>query len=287
MRVLITGESGFIGSALSRHLSAGGHTPVGLPRTRGVWEPENGVCDPAAVEGFDAVVHLAAESLGGRWTREKKRRIMESRRRGTLSLAGAVAKAGPAVFVSGSAMGFYGDRGDDILDESEPAGGGFLAEVARAWEEATEPASAAGIRTVLARTSLVFDGSGGSLPRMALPFKLGVGGPLGSGRHWWSWITLEDEIRAIEHLITSDLEGPVNLATPDPRRNRDVAKALGRALRRPSLFPAPRFALATVLGGEVADEMLLVSQRLSVAKLAGSGFDWKHPELDTAFAAVL
>ncbi len=287
MRVLITGASGFIGSALSGHLSAAGHEAVGLSRTPGVWEPEAGVCDPEAVDGYDAVVHLAAESLGGRWTERKKRRIMESRRKGTAALAAAVAQVKPRVFVSGSAMGVYGDRGEDILDESEPTGSGFLAEVAHAWEEATTPASTAGVRTVLARTSLVFDGDGGSLPRMVLPFRFGVGGPLGNGRHWWSWITLEDEVRALTHLLESDSEGPVNLATPNPVRNREFAKALGHALKRPAMFPAPRFGLALVLGAEVADEMLLVSQRLDVGKLAGSGFEWRHPALAEALDAVL
>jgi uncharacterized protein len=293
MKVLITGASGFIGRALSRRLTESGHEAIplvrGEPRPGArTWDPHAGRIDGDALAGMDAVVHLAGESIGGRWTPAKKQAILSSRVEGTDLIAGAVASAKPSVFVSGSAIGFYGSRGEEVLTEESPAGSGFLAEVTVAWEEAAKPASAAGVRTVLARTALVLEDEGGSFPRMLLPFKFGIGGPLGSGRQWWAWITLEDEVRAIMHCLETDgLEGPVNLAAPNPVRNGDFGKALGKALKRPAVLPAPGFGLKLLLGGEFADEVLLASQRVVPTRLEESGFEFSHPHLPAALGAVL
>ncbi|MGF1664786.1 MAG: TIGR01777 family oxidoreductase [Acidimicrobiia bacterium] len=293
MKVLITGASGFIGRALSQRLTESGHEAIPLVRGEpgtGVrtWDVRAGRIDDDALVGIDAVVHLAGESIGGRWTPAKKQAILSSRIEGTDLISKAVASAKPSVFVCGSAIGFYGSRGEDVLTEDSPAGSGFLADVTVAWEEAAKPASEAGVRTVLARTALVLEDEGGSFPRMLLPFKFGIGGPLGSGRQWWAWITLEDEIRAIMHCLETDaLEGPVNLAAPNPVRNGDFGKALGRALKRPALLPAPGFGLKLLLGGEFADEVLLASQRVVPTRLEQSGFEFSHPHLPAALDAVL
>lgn len=292
MKVLVTGASGFIGRALVARLEQEGHEAV--PLARGVsgsgspsWDVGAGRIDEDALDGIEAVVHLAGESIGGRWTAAKKQAILSSRTEGTDLIARAVANARPSVFVCGSAIGYYGSRGDEILTEESSRGTGFLADVVTAWEAAAAPAVDAGVRTVFARTSLVLEGSGGSFPRMLLPFKLGIGGPLGSGRQWWAWITLEDEVRAIMHCLTSELEGPVNLSAPNPVTNKEFGTALGKALKRPAVFPAPAFGLKLLLGGEFADEVLLASQRVVPAKLQASGFEFSHPQVDQALAAVL
>lgn len=293
MKVLITGASGFIGQALSRRLTESGHEAIPLIRgdsRTGVrtWDLRAGRIDDDALDGIDAVVHLAGESIGGRWTPAKKQAILSSRTEGTDLIANAVAAAKPSAFVCGSAIGFYGSRGEEILTEESSVGSGFLADVTVAWEQAAKPATDAGVRTVLARTSLVLEAEGGSFPRMLLPFKLGIGGPLGSGRQWWAWITLEDEVRAIVHCLeTAGLEGPVNLAAPNPVRNGDFGKALGRAMRRPAVLPAPALGLKLLLGGEFADEVLLASQRVVPTRLEQSGFEFSHPHLPAALDAVL
>lgn len=292
MKVLITGAGGFIGTALSTALVEAGHEAIPLVRGtpgpgRRTWDIDDGRIDDDALEGIDAVVHLAGESIGGRWTTAKKQEIVSSRTDGTDLIARAVAAARPKVFVSGSAIGYYGNRGDEVLTEESARGAGFLSDVVVAWEAAAEPAVEAGIRTVLARTSLVLDDHGGSFPRMLLPFRLGVGGPLGSGKQWWGWITLRDEVRAIIHCLENEtLEGPVNLAA-DPVRNGEFGRALGRALKRPALFPAPAFGLGLILGTEFAQEVLLASQRVVPAKLDASGFVFEHRQVDTALPAVL
>jgi uncharacterized protein len=293
MKVLITGASGFIGRALSQRLTESGYEAIPLVRGEPApgartWNPGAGRIDDDALAGIDAVVHLAGESIGGRWTPAKKQAILSSRIEGTELVANAVAAAKPAVFVCGSAIGFYGSRGEEVLTEQSAAGSGFLADVTVAWEQAARPAVDAGVRTVLARTALVLEDEGGSFPRMLLPFKFGIGGPLGSGRQWWAWITLEDEVRAIMHCLGSDgLEGPVNLASPNPVRNGDFGKALGKALRRPAVLPAPGFGLKLLLGGEFADEVLLASQRVVPTRLEQSGFEFSHPHLPAALDAVL
>jgi hypothetical protein len=289
MKVLVTGASGFIGTALCAELGAGGHIAVPLRRGEGRsgWDPDRGRIDPGALDGIDAVVHLAGESIGGRWTAAKKDRILRSRVSGTSLISGAVAAAGPRVLVCGSAIGFYGNRGDEVLDENAGPGSGFLADVVRQWEEAARPAVTAGVRTVFVRSSLVLDRSGGSFPRMLLPFWLGVGGRIGSGDQWWAWTTLRDEVRAIVHCLTeSTLEGPVNVCTPNPAPNREFVRLLAAGLHRPALLPVPAPALKIVLGSEFASEVLLASQRVVPAKLAASGFDWEHPDLVTAFASM-
>ncbi len=288
MRVVVTGASGFIGSALVGRLEQEGHVVAALSRGGGAgqWDPRSGHFDLSSVEGAGAVVHLAGESIGGRWTPAKKERILKSRVEGTTLVARVVAETGVPVLISGSAIGFYGDRRDELLDESQPAGEGFLAEVVRQWEDATSQARPKA-RVVLARTSVVLDRRGGSFPRMLLPFRLGVGGPIGSGGQWWSWITLEDEIRALIHCLENDLEGPVNLASPHPSRNAEFAKALGHALHRPAILPAPAAALKLLLGAEFAREVLLAGQRVVPTRLAGTGFEWSHPGLEQALAAIL
>ncbi len=286
MRVLISGASGFIGTALSARLRSGGHDVVPLQRSAATgartWSVDAGHIDAHALEGIDAIVHLAGESIGGRWTESKKRAIRDSRVDGTSLLASAVADAKPTVFISGSAIGFYGSRDDEVLDETAAKGKGFLSDVVEAWEAAARPAVDAGVRTVLGRTALVVDPDGGSLPRMLLPFRAGLGGRIGPGDQWWAWITLGDHVRAIEHLLTADVEGPVNLTSPQPVPNRDFVDALGNALGRPTRIPVPAFALRLGLGREFADEVLLASQRVVPRVLESSGFGFDRPTVTEA-----
>jgi uncharacterized protein (TIGR01777 family) len=295
MRVAVSGSHGLIGSALVGALRAEGHEVTRLVRGAATgpdevrWDPVAGEIDQAGLEGHDAVVHLAGAGIGDRrWTAAYKREIRDSRVRGTALLAGALARLErpPSVLVSGSAIGIYGDRGDEELDESSPPGTGFLAEVCRAWEEATTPAADAGIRVALARTGVVLAREGGALRRMALPFRFFVGGPLGSGRQWFSWISLADEVAAIRHVIeTPSLTGPVNLVAPGCVRQREFARALGRAMRRPSWMAVPAVALRLAVGRELAAE-LLASQRVRPAALLASGYRFHHPTPDAALAAA-
>jgi uncharacterized protein (TIGR01777 family) len=289
MRVVVTGSSGLIGAALVDALEARGDVAIRLQRRDGSggWNVETGHVDVAAFEGADAVVHLAGESIGGWWTDAKKHRILRSRIDGTALISQAVAKAGTPVLVVGSAIGYYGSRGDEILTERADQGAGFLADVVDAWEAAAEPAIASPSRVALARTSIVLDADGGSLKRLLLPFRLGVGGRIGSGDQYWSWITLEDEVRAILHLIDADIEGPVNVSAPNPVPNADFSRSLGRALRRPAVLPAPAFGLKLLLSPGFAEEVLLASQRVVPEVLTASGFEFFHPTLETAFKAVL
>jgi uncharacterized protein (TIGR01777 family) len=291
VRVLVTGAGGLIGSALIPALAAAGHSVIRLVRARPRaadefrWDPESGLLDPAALADCQAVIHLAGASIaGGRWTRRRKAAIRESRVAGTRLLAGALARALPAprVMICASAIGYYGDRGDETLDESGGPGEGFLAGVARDWEAAAEPATAAGIRVVQLRQGVVLSLLGGALPRLALPFRLGVGGPLGSGRQWMSWITLDDLVAVYGHtLARPDLAGPVNAVTPNPVTQAEVARTLGRVLGRPSWLPTPAWALRVALG-EMGAELLLASQRVSPARLIATGFAFRHPGLEDA-----
>lgn len=296
MRVLVTGSHGLIGTALVDALTARGDTVTRLVRraTPGAgearWDPMGGDIDRAAIEGHDAVVHLAGEGIGEkRWTPEQKQRILESRTRGTTLLSAALAglDAKPRVLASGSAVGFYGDRGDEVLTEESSPGTGFLADVVRQWESATAPAEEAGVRVAHLRTGIVLAAHGGALQKLLLPFKLGLGGRQGSGRQWWSWITLEDEVRAILHVLDTDLAGPVNLTAPNPARNAEVAKTLAAVLHRPAVLPTPTFPLKAALGAELVEEMLLAGQRVLPASLQASGFTHRHPELRGALEAVL
>jgi uncharacterized protein len=295
--VAISGANGFIGSALSVSLRADGHRVLRLTRggvTAGDaigWDPDAGRIDAPAFEGLDAVVHLAGAGIGDRrWTSEQKRIIRESRLRGTAVLAGAVAsrERKPAVFVSGSAVGYYGNRGDEVLTEHSAPGDDFLAQVCVAWEAETQPATDAGVRTVLTRTGIVLDTHGGALARMLVPFKLGIGGRQGSGTQWMSWITLADQIGAIRHAIEhASVRGPVNLVAPNPLTNGDFARTLGRALHRPTFVPTPLLALKLRFGSELVESLLLASQRVTPTQLASTGYDFTAPSLDGALRAMV
>lgn len=289
MRVLVTGASGFIGTALSAALEGRGDEVIALHRggdgSGPRWDIEAGRVDEGALAGVDAVVHLAGAPILPPWTENKKRRILDSRVKGTDLIARTVAASGTATLVTASGMDFYGDRGETLLTEDEPAGEGFMSRVAAAWEAAAAPAVAAGARVAHLRTSLVLDSSGGSLPKMMLPFRFFVGGPIGPGDQWWSWITLDDEVRAIIHILDSDsVHGPVNMATPNPVRNREFMAALGDAMGRPSWFPTPAFLLKAVLGADAADALLLESKRLVPAVLRDSGFAFSHTDIAAAMA---
>jgi uncharacterized protein len=296
MDVVVTGASGLIGTALKGALEKAGHRMVAMTRSQPAgdavhWDPDRGQIDAGGLEGVGAVVHLAGEGIGNkRWNEEHKDRVKNSRIRGTGLLAETLAKLdkGPKVLVSGSAVGYYGDRGDEVLTESSRPGSDFLAGVCTAWEAATAPAEAAGIRVAHIRTGIVLSGRGGVLPKMLLPFKFGAGGKLGSGRQWMSWIALEDEVGAIVHLLGEDTpSGPFNLTAPNPVTNLEMTKAIGTALHRPTLLPAPAFALKTALGAEMAEELLLVSQRALPTRLLDSGFTFRHPELGEALRVAL
>lgn len=296
MRILLSGASGFIGSALRRVLEQEGHEVSALSRSAPAdssavqWDPDAGELDPGALEDLDAVVHLAGEGIGARrWSEAHKRRVRDSRLKGTTLLSRTLAKLDrpPAVLLSASAIGYYGNRGDEVLTENAPSGGGFLAGVVQAWEESTTPARDSGIRVVTMRSGLVLDGGGGVLKRQLIPFRLGVGAKLGAGRHYWSWITLEDEVRAMQHLLDADVSGAVNLTAPTPVTNAEFTAVLGRVLSRPALLSVPPVALEAVLGKEMATEMLFFSQRVVPSKLEGSGFRFRHPELESALRALL
>ncbi len=293
-RILVSGSSGLVGRALLPVLKANGYEVTRLihgassgPNVIG-WDPSQSPA-PESVSGFDAVVHLAGESIVGRWTDEKKQRIRDSRITGTRHLAEALARAShrPRVLVSASAIGYYGDRGDEILREESPSGSGFLAEVCLGWESATVPAAQAGIRTAHIRTGVVLSTEGGALSKMLTPFRLGVGGNVGNGRQWWSWIALEDEVGIILHVLkTESLQGPVNTVAPNPVTNAEFTKTLGSALSRPTIFPMPAFA-ARLAFGQMADELLLASQRVNPHRVMASGYVFQQPELRPALQALL
>ena len=293
-RVLISGSTGLIGAALISRLQSTGWQITRLSRTASPqraqisWDPSKPIA-PETVSGFDAVVHLAGETIVGRWTDTKKRAIRESRVLGTRHLSEALAKAPQPlrVFVCASAIGYYGDRGEEILCEESASGSGFLPEVCREWENAAKPAADAGIRTVHSRFGIVLSPSGGALAKMLTPFRLGLGGNMGSGRQWWSWIALQDVIGAIEHVLQTDsIRGPVNVVSPNPTRNSEFTKILAAVLSRPAIFPMPAFAARLALG-QMADELLLASQRVEPGKLAGTGYVFQQPELRAALRSVL
>lgn len=292
MKVLVSGGTGLIGTALVRSLEQEKHSVTLLARTEAVqaprilWDPESGKVSPPLLEGFDAVVHLAGESIANhRWTPSVKERILESRTRGTGLLSqilGGLSRP-PQVLVSASAIGFYGDRGEEVLTEESPAGSGFLAEVCQAWESSCSPAVARGIRVANLRFGVVLSPQGGALKKMLLPFKLGLGGKIGSGRQWWSWIGLADVVGAVQHVLSTDsLSGPINVTSPGPVTNDVFTKELGRALHRPTLFPLPAFAAKLILG-EMAKGLLLSSARVEPKKLLASGYVFRTPTLKAAF----
>jgi uncharacterized protein (TIGR01777 family) len=297
MRILVTGSTGLIGSALIPLLSADGHTVFRMVRSVSAsaeneifWNPQLGVLNPAMLEGSDAVVHLAGESIAGaRWTPEYKRRLLDSRVQGTRLLVETLLSLSrpPSVLVSASAIGFYGDRGAEILREESPPGTGFLPDLCRQWEQAAQPASKRGIRVVIPRIGVVLSGRGGALAKMLLPFRLGLGGKIGTGRQFMSWIVLDDLVGSIRHMIQDrSLSGPVNTVSPRAVTNLEFTKALGNALSRPTLFPLPAFAARLALG-EMADELLLAGARVEPARLSAAGFQFQYPELRAALGHVL
>jgi uncharacterized protein (TIGR01777 family) len=285
MKVAVTGSHGLIGSALLASLEADGHEVVRVARGPG------DVLDVGGLGGVEAVVNLGGEGIAERrWTPAQKEKIRRSRIMGTDLLVRRLAELmpRPAVLVSGSAVGYYGNGGDDKLDEESPNGSGFLAELVRDWEAATAPASDAGIRVACIRTGIVQSPRGGALKRQLPLFKFGLGGRLGSGRQYQSWIAIDDEVGAIRHVLnTDDLSGPVNLTAPNPVTNAEFTATLASVLRRPKLLPVPRFGLALVLGGELVDEALLFSQRVLPGKLLQSGYQFRYPFLEGALRALL
>ena len=293
-KILVSGSSGLIGSALLPALKASGYEVVCLGRGQSGngrigWDPARPLA-PELVSGFDAVIHLAGESIAGRWTESKKKAIRDSRVHGTRHLAEGLARTAspPRVLISASAIGFYGDRDDEILQEDSASGGsGFLPGVCREWEAAAGPAVQAGIRTAFLRTGIVLSAEGGALKQMLPPFRMGLGGKIGSGRQWMSWIDLHDEIGAIRHILTNDsLRGPVNSVSPHPVTNAEFTKTLASVLSRPAIFPMPAFA-ARLVFGQMGDELLLGSQRVEPAKLLASGYAFQKPDLRLALSAIL
>lgn len=294
--VVVSGASGLVGQALVAHLEAAGHAVRRLVRGEVrdsereiAWNPSRGTIDAEELNAVDAVVHLSGESVAQRWTSRVKRRIRSSRVDSTLLLARTLAALPekPRVLCCASAVGYYGDRGDTEVDERSPAGIGFLAEVARDWESAADGARAAGIRVCHARLGVVLDPAGGALPKMLCPFRWGLGGVLGSGRQYFSWITLPDAVRAFERtLLDESLVGPVNFTAPEAVTNRELTQALAQVLRRPAFLPAPAFALRLLLG-EMADEMLLASTRAVPQALLEAGHAFSDPELRPALARLV
>jgi uncharacterized protein (TIGR01777 family) len=296
VRVLVTGSSGLIGTALVRDLEARGHTVTRLvrraPRSEREqrWDPERGALEPAAIAGTAAVVHLAGESLaGGRWTETRKRRLWSSRVPATELLSRTIARLDPPprVLVSASGAGIYGDRGDEPLTERSAPGRGFLAELARAWEAATTPAADRGIRVVVLRQGIVLSRHGGALQKMLPVFRLGLGGPLAGGKAWWSWIAIDDLLEVVRWTLDREsLSGPVHATAPTPVTNAEFTRALARVLRRPAVFPVPAFALRAMFG-EMADEALLASARVEPEALTRDGFRFRFPEVEPALRHVL
>ncbi len=293
LRIAITGASGLIGAAVRSRLDPA-HTVIPLVRRapgpgERRWDPLAGRLDPTVFSDVDVVVHLAGESIaGGRWSKSRLKAIRQSRAAGTATIVAGIEAASPRprTLLSASAVGYYGDRGDTTVDESRGAGTGFLPEVAVEWERATDPLLAIGVRVVTTRFGIVLSPAGGALAKMLPPFRLGLGGRLGSGRQWMSWISVDDCAEAIGHLIGSSLAGPVNLVAPEPVTNAEFTRTLGRVLNRPTLIPIPAALLRAVVGG-LADEGLLASTRVVPTRLVGDGFRFRHPRLEDALRHVL
>ncbi len=294
MRIAISGASGLIGSALVPALVGAGHDVVRLVRheSRGAdeiaWDPAGGRLEPGALAGVDAVVSLSGANLDRRWTERSKREIVDSRVATTALLARTMASAErkPSAFVVAGGVGIYGDRGDEILTEESGLGSGFLADLGKAWEAAAAPAREAGIRTVSFRQGVVLSRDGGALRKMLTPFKLGLGGRVGSGRQWWSWISAEDVVAGYRLALESELSGPVNLTSPNPATSEQFTKALGRALGRPTVFPLPGLVVKTLFG-ERGEAVLLEGQRTLPKRLVDDGFEFAHPDVSTAIEHAL
>ncbi len=291
MKILVTGSSGLIGSSLVPHLTGAGHFVARLVRRNPVrergdvlWEPVSGKLERAKLEGFDAVIHLAGENLMGLWTQARKQRLIASRVQATEFLCEALAGLSqrPKVLLSASAIGYYGSRGDQWLNEHSPGGTGFLAELTQDWERAADIADRAGIRVVKMRLGLVLSRRGGLLAQLLPVFRTGLGGPLGLGRQYMSWIAIDDLLGAVQHLLAKEtIRGPVNLVTPDPVTNRDFSRTLGRALRRPAFLPVPS-PLLRLLPGGMAEQTMLASQRVEPGELRRTGFAFQFPDLEEA-----
>jgi hypothetical protein len=299
MDVLVAGSSGFIGLALLPALTAAGHRPIRALRQPSIptgvdaiaWDPEAGVMDAASLEGIGAVINLAGVGIGDkRWTPARKREILESRTSSTRLLATTIGGLAtkPTVFVSGSAVGYYGGRGDEVLTEESAPGDDFLADVCVQWEAAAQPAADAGIRVVTTRTGIVLGRDGGVLKRLLLPFRLGLGGRVASGEQWMSWISLHDEVAAILHALrTETLRGPVNLTAPNPSTNSELTDALGKAVHRPTVLPTPLAPLKLRYGAELVQHLLVEGQRVAPKALEASGFTFQHATLPEALHAIL
>lgn len=295
MKIAIAGASGLVGAAISPQLEAEGHDVVRLvrnsPRPGEIeWHPNQDAIDPAKLEGFDAIINLAGENIAeGRWTEEKKKKIHDSRVNGTHLLSEAVAKltTAPRCFLCASATGIYGDRGDETLDEQSESGGGFLAGVCREWEMATEPAHRAGVRVVNLRFGPILARAGGMLEKMLTPFKMGLGGKIGSGKQYISWVAIDDSVAAMKLALNDEsIRGPLNVVSPKPVTNERFTRALGEVLSRPTVMAMPAFA-ARLAFGEMADEMLLVSQKVIPKKLQAAGFQFAYADLETALQHYL
>lgn len=296
MRIAITGATGLIGSALRPHLKSLGHEVVRVVRSNATgtdipWSPAERKIDTHALDGIDAVVHLAGAGIGDkRWSDEWKRELLESRTKGTSLISEAIASAdgGPKVLLSGSAIGIYGSRGDEELDEGSTPGEGFLADICVQWEQATGMAEAAGARVVHLRTGIVLSAKGGALKKQLPLFKFGLGGKMGSGAQWQSWISIDDEVAAISHLLTAETSGAVNLTAPKPVTNAEFTDTLGEVLHRPTFLPIPKFGPKLLLGGELADNLLFTGQKVLPRVLEGdTAFTFQHPDLATALHALL
>ena len=295
-RILVSGSRGLVGSELVSFLRAGGHDVSRLIRSEArreagdiAWNPSVGVTHPVSVEGVDAIIHLAGEPIFGRWTEHRMAQIRDSRVNGTRTLCESVAKLShpPRVIICASAVGVYGERGDEILTEASAPGNGFLSAVAQEWEEATASARAAGIRVVHARFGMIMTARGGALAVMRLPFSLGLGGPLGSGKQWMSWIGLDDTVYALYHLLMDDgVVGPVNVVSPQPVTNAEFTATLARVMRRPAFLPAPEFALRAIFG-QLVENALVASHRALPTRLLSRGYTFAHPTLETALRHTL
>ncbi len=297
MKIAVTGSTGLIGTALCRSLVADGHEVVAVVRRPVLagesavrWDPMEGTIDAAGLEGIDAAVHLAGAGIGDkRWTDAYKQVVLESRTKGTDLLARTLAglDTPPRVLVSGSAIGLYGDTGDATVDEHAPAADDFLADVVVQWEAAAAPAVDAGIRVPFLRTGIVLSPDGGALAKLLPLFKFGLGGRMGSGRQWWSWISLDDEVGVIRWLLDNDVAGPVNAVAPEPVTNVELTKTLGSVLHRPTILPVPAFGPKLLLGSELADALLFTSARVEPGVLRANGYEFAHPTLEGALRAML
>jgi uncharacterized protein len=297
MHIAVTGSTGLIGSALVAFLTTGGHTVTRVTRSAPagpdeiLWDIEKGEIDVGGLRGVDAVVHLAGEPIGDkRWTDEQKRRILESRTKGTRLIAETLAgmEDGPKTLIVSSGINFYGDRGDEVLTEDSGPGEGWLTDVVKAWEAAADPARAAGLRVVHARTGIVQSPQGGALAKVLPLFKAGIGGKLGSGKQYWSWISLDDVVGLFLHTLTDDdLEGPVNFVAPNPVTNAEYTKVLARVLRRPALIPVPKFGPAVLVGREAAQDLVFTSERILPEKAEKSGYVFRHTTLEACLRDIL